>query len=527
MICNLTQIETNKTTFEKLIIKNIEFYWKGFIFIPGLKDGKESLEYFINNYPNYEENIDKLYGSYILIIKDSRLDQTISFSDNSGFMKVYYSKETASDSFLTLSKYINASLENLDIQGIAEFIRMGYCFDKTFVSGLSILNKRFYIKWINNSMSILTKKLSVISEKGTDFYSYFEKLSKTLEGKAVLCDLTGGTDSRMLVSLMEHFNLEYVVGLSGRKDFIDYIKCEEISDILKKKPITFEYHEKFETDMREKLFIDSDGQYPMLEIYRNYCYDKNLKNKEFDIRLTGGNGELFKSEAWPKPYWLFSKKMIRPLWGKNSKRFKVLSIGLTNVMQAEIEKVNEKIADIKLQLELNNATETLDNFLYEIVMFYKASNFNIIANNVGLKQYSPLLEYDIARVGFNLKRSRRTAVRFHKKIITETCPKIAKVKTAKNYSCYNNFFYILHDYLVDIKTFSKHIANRIFKSTQLLVTAGATGDKLYLSAKENCSEIETLLKKHNIIDNNFKLSDANNIMFDRLLTIGMFLKHTQ
>lgn len=517
------QLIVDEQVFEKLIIGNIEFRWKGFIFLPGLKDGKESLEYFINKYSNYERNIDKLYGSYVLIIKDRNLEQTMCYSDNSGFMKIYYYKEIVSDSFLTLAKHIKASSENLDFEGIAQFIRMGYCFDKTYVEGLSILNKRFYIKWAHNEMSILSKGISAITDKGTDFYAYFQKLTKTLEGKKVICDLTGGTDSRMLVSLMEYYKAQYDVSLSGREDFIDHIKCVEISGVLEKKPIFFEHSEEIDESICNEIFEDSDAQYPILEAYRNYCYDKNLKNAGFYIRITGGNGELFKDEAWPKPYFLFSNKMVRRFWRKKCIKFKENCVGLTDTMLGEIEKANDTIANIKRKLELNSATQTLDNFLYENIMFYKASNFNIIANNVGLKQYSPLLEYDIARVGFNLKRFKRKRIRFHKEVITKVCPQIAKIKTAKNYTCYNTFLYIVHDYIVDIERVIKQVYQRLFKSAQL-VTDGATGDKLYYNAKKNCGEVEALLKKYNVIESSYKLSVANNVMFNRLYTIGLFLR---
>lgn len=509
--------------YEKIIFNNLEIYWKGFIFLPGLKDGKESLIEFINKYYDYEVSLENLYGSYVLIIKDINSEQIICSSDNSGFMKIYYHQNTISDSFITLTKYIKASNKDLDFQGIAEFIRMGFCFDRTYIKGLSILNKRFYIKLVNNEISILPKKISAITNEGTDFYDYFQNLAKTLEGRKTVCDLTGGVDSRLIVSLMEYSSLDYDVSLSGKKDFIDHIKCLEISEILGKKPVFFDYCEEFNNNIAQEVYKGSDAQFPILESYRNYYYDKNLKDSGYYIRLTGGNGELFKDEAWAKPYYLIPNKKLRLFWKRNCNNFKTISQGLTDMMLGEIETINNKILQQKTMLEMNKATQTQDNYNYEIIMFYKASNFNIIANNIGLKQYSPLMEYDIARVGFNLNRRKRTAVRFHKEVITKTCPQIAKVKTVKNYTCFNSSLYIIRDYIVNSMLLFESVYRRIMVDSSPKMD-GATGDNLIYKAKENCEIIETLLKTFNIIESAYKLTSANDVLFDRLYTIGMFLE---
>ena len=93
----------DKSLYGTLITNNLEIYWKGFVFLPGIKDGKESLTIFFKENLDYEFNINKLYGSYVLIVKNMNTKEITCFSDNSGFAKIYYYKNIVSDSFLAES----------------------------------------------------------------------------------------------------------------------------------------------------------------------------------------------------------------------------------------------------------------------------------------------------------------------------------------------------------------------------------------------------------------------------------------
>lgn len=519
-----SQMIIDQKLYNNLSINNLNIFWKGFIFIPGLEDGKESLAFYFREYPNYEDNIEKLFGSFILIIKDNALNQTICFSDNSGFTKIYRYKNLISDSFLSLINHIKATKKDLDYGGIAEFIRLGYCFDKTFIKDVSIINKRLYIKWKTEQLSIISKNLKPITYQGTNFNEYFQCLSETLANRRIICDLTGGTDSRMLVALLEHNEVKYDISLSGREDYIDMKICKEICNTLGKNPKLYNYVEEYNDNVISVLFNACDAQYPILESYRNYYYDKNLSNDGFDLRLTGINGELFKDAAWPKPYIVFPEKSINYFWKNNCKKFRKNYTGLTNKMINEIEKVNIKILNIKKEYKLGSVTKSTDNYIYENIMFYQASNFNILASNAGIKQYSPLLEYDVARVGFNLNPKKRLLIRFHREVITKNCPQIAKIRTDNNFTCLNSRLYILRDFFVNINNFIRQVFHVFFKASQLMTT-GATGELIYKKAKENLVDSEIILKQYGIINEDFDLTKANDVIFDRLLTIGIFLQY--
>jgi len=311
-------VKGNLTRYENFCVGKFNVYYKGFLFIPGLNAGYDSLHYFFKKYDNWENSIQKLYGSYTIIIKEDN-QKTAIFTDNSGFHKIYMYGDIISDSFLELCQYLGVTIDNLDYYGIAEFIRMGFMFNHTFIQDIAILNKRNYIMFNtpDTGKQVMLKPLCDINDPGIDFLKFFEELSITLKNHKVVCDLTGGTDSRLIVALCEYFNIDYNISLSEKRNFIDCTKCEELCKILGKKPIFFRYNNDIDEKTFNEVFYITDGQYPVLEYYRNYDYNKNLKNSGFDLRITGGNGEIFKDEWWPKLYFIHNNKKVINSW-KNS-----------------------------------------------------------------------------------------------------------------------------------------------------------------------------------------------------------------
>jgi len=147
------------------------------------------------------------------------------------------------------------------------------------------------------------------------------------------------------------------------------------------------------------------------------------------------------------------------------------------------------------------------------------------ANNLGLLQYSPLQEYDVARVGFNLKRSERFFMLFHKKIITKVCPKLAKVTTVRNFTCYNSVFYIARDICIKLTEIFKLVINMYRKSEVAAVIPGSTGVSLYDNAKkvEYFNELIKVLIKTEIVNPEIDIQTLDSVMFDRLLTVAKFI----
>jgi hypothetical protein len=156
-----------------------------------------------------------------------------------------------------------------------------------------------------------------------------------------------------------------------------------------------------------------------------------------------------------------------------------------------------------------------------------AGVYTTIANNYYLS-YCPLLEYEIVKIGFNLKRKERFSNNWHKSLITRNCPKISVIKTTEDISASSYFSNKLKDsinYLYNkVKRLSKQLLRKLLNKTYFQESP-VNDEVAYLWREtKDFEELVNTLKRQNILNQNLIANQIPINMIGKISTIGLLVK---
>jgi len=307
--------------------------------------------------------------------------------------------------------------------------------------------------------------------------------------------------------------------------------AQKISDILGKK-LYITYHSMDNVNDEEwlDLFNVTDAQTDILAYHRNYQFNKERVLRDIEMRISGVGGELYKDFWWLQDFPFYNKKKsnINRLYD-----LRIESVVFPHDITGERIKPHslQFRADVLKRLqEFRSATnsQTYDNIYYSYKMRTNAGTHLSIPGNHHFDCYAPLLERDIVKIGFGLKRRLRFFNNFHRQILTNHCPEAAKIKTTENISCSSE----TANMLVDIPSYALNKYQRLFKQILRKVTK-----KTYLQQSPNNTAIydtvrrsdifksqDSILKSYQILAKDLDLSRVSDTMLGRFLTVGMFLE---
>ncbi len=519
--------------------KNYLIIYNGLFFIDNKKAGKESIQYFIDYHFNFDTNyfnFSIIKGAFYILITNKKTNETIAFTDNSGMYKIYHYNNKISNSFLTLLNYLKKKDEKLKLnyKAINEFLHFGfYYFDETPIDKIYRLNKNKYYLLKNDDYHILDKKIGNINSslKTVNIEKFFTIFSSSIKDKKISLDLTGGFDSRLITVLIQKNISDFELAMSGIRNNKDIKIAQKISNILQKKFIP-SYHNisNLTYELLEEVFSHTDSQIDIIHYHRLYQYFKQRKKRNVDIFISGVAGELYKEFWWTQDFPFYNSKKIRldrlydyRIEGKKFPH---------NILGPAIKELSFKTKDIiinslkKFILETN--TKTYDNIYYNYKMYAHASTYLTIVNNNCFMAYAPLMELDLTKIGFHLKRHERFFNFFHRKIISKNCPKISKIKTTDMISSSNNMLFLAFDlflYSFDkLKKIFKHILQKLLNKTFFIEKP--YNEKIYEQIKKfpEIDELFYLLKQEGIISTDITINNINNILLGRIITIAFFIK---
>ncbi|MBE3128507.1 MAG: hypothetical protein IMZ60_02385 [Actinobacteria bacterium] len=521
--------------------ENNEFriYWRGCLFIPDIPVGEKSVEMFAREIKiqGIENACSILYGSFYCFVYDKKSNVYYAFTDNSRQSSLFYDNKNSliSSSFLHLIKLNHPEIKNMLPTSIVEFILTGFIFSpEVFFKNIRIIEADEIIIFPQENevrMALREKKLENIFSgleeptKPEIFLKEFQKIINSLKNKKISIDLTGGTDTRLLMTIFHSLGLNFETAISGMPDSSDVLIS---SKVAQEKNLThFVTHhilnsEVLESELKE-IFYLGDGLTNILDIHRLYQFQKDKKEKRIDFSISGSGGELYKDGGW----W-------RAAFIKRNKR-KIVD-GLVNsglagwgLSRAEIPKniFSERLFELAINYKKNLSKKIYNHFTHNSQQdFYKMADQIFYEYSVraprGFNQrltvtYAPLLEKNIVKLGINIPGKERLFHIFYRKIITSLDPEIAKIKTNRGGSTMSSkIYYIITDIL-------KMFLTNIFQKK----TPGTTNPKIYRTV-ENFTETKNLfkiLKNYEIINRKTEPENIDNKYLGRLITLGMLIKY--
>jgi len=400
------------------------------------------------------ENLRDFYtdckGHFTLLYLNRNSQEISLFTDKiSSQNSFYYSengKKAFSSNLLLLASLIETSLDelavweyihiNITMQGKTIFKNLRKC-----EPGTVFIKKND--KWDNKRLweiqvkyPYLTDSDSEIIEKTSFMFMNDLNVLSNINGEKIITDLSGGTDTRTILSFLLKFHENITVSTAGPSDHLDVIISKKIANKLGLK--FYWYSDKdIEMDLgSEKLYeaIEiANGCINPLTLLKSLPYIKE-KAKRFDVILGGNGGPLFKDH-----FWLFEFNLINRLREPNWGRIANMALNDYPVQDELFSNPAGKIYPYLANMFLEHSSrikgtnnQKLDYIYFDLKCpVFMAPQFSL--TNQFLDIYHPMLNGDIVEYMVNIKPDIRKRNVLQFSMIYNNNKRLAWVKTDNLY----------------------------------------------------------------------------------------------
>lgn len=518
----------NLDKYNNIRYNHLKCYYNGFIYKSGFMSGEESIEEFLKDYCFTKSvNLDGFYGSYRIIIEDINEGELIFMGDNSGSCCFYYDNNTMnfSESFIDITTRANNLIPNYN--SITEFLSFNCIYsDEMICKDIYRTNPSEY--YIIKDKKLLKKEKSFLSVSNrnrykslSEFIDDFVKASKNTRKAAVI---TGGTDSRTILSHLVSKNVDFDLFISGKEESEDVKIAKEISFKLNKKLYISDDDIKnidVDRDELKKLFMSTDGVYSLLSKHRLYRKNYMLNELGAEIEIGGISGELYKNSFLNQDFPLYNLGTV------NKTKFYKMKINpdnfneefFTNNINIVKKSMKERILK-NLFIDISNKKYNtyfnagIKALQYRMITVTNSSSFNTPI-------FSPLAEIDVMALSYNLKPWKLELNKWQRYEVSRYCPQIAKIKTDRgttldyNLTSLSREFIGTYAYLIKVgiaRIFRTRNSSENIKKIEGLYKIKA--NEISLKAVNKCKELEILKK-------DVEVELIPDILLDRILTIAM------
>ncbi|GFN32771.1 asparagine synthase-related protein [Paenibacillus xylaniclasticus] len=537
MILRANDRERQLTSLERCIInENYTIYWKGLVFIPGFSSGYLSLVEFGRALSNdgLTKAIDSLKGNFMMVVLHHPSDSISVFIDNSGIFDVYYDEGAISDSFLAIVKERGFSHKDLNPESVIEFLNFGMIYeDRTLFASIRRIQGDQIVRFDKDGRILIESKgFSTGMDKPTNVTSipdYIESFAQSIQNRKVSVDLTGGIDSRLLVTLLHHCGAKFEASVVGKPDDEDVILAKKVADELDIPLYVCDIDEDIDQYIPE-LFQLCDGMFDIFAYYSAYQHSRQRIARGADLILTGGGAELLSDRFWMQDFPFYTRKStnLSRLMG-----LKVLPIPCNDDYFGNEYRIANQAFEGNLYERLtayvaDMNTKSNDQIYYHFKEQTRAGRFNSIGTQL-TDNYTPFLELVLTRYGYSLPRWERFYNHTHRKLITSANERVAKIPTTDGGTTVSSK---RADQLLDLYKYFSYISIKLFKKVAQKLTKKSyyqrgskiKGFPVHLLQGERSQEWESLLKDAGILNEQISLQQIHSEKVGHFISLALLLK---
>lgn len=504
-------------------LDDVTFYCDGIFFIPGYKEGIESIEQLAKQYINNSTlNFIDFFGAYNFIIQDK--NKYVFFTDNSHLRTFLYHENIFADNYIDIIKNIEDA--EGDEKGIYQYLLYGMTFgNRTCINNVFFTDSEHYYIIKEGKVETYRKNIGDLNsvELGITPFEFSDILRYSLENVKKSLSLTGGFDSRYVLSLFnDDKNLISAISTS-HETLTDAQIAKKVATIA---GIDFETVIVDKPEVTDKLikdlFYSRKGFLNCISesIYRLNRYISTRHKLGVQCVITGDTGVFHKSEDWYQDAPFYNKKHcnIEGYYNKrliNIKQKIPFSLSLQN---ANYKDKDEIINMLKKNEQASN-TKSYDWFGW---YFVRGSFYSSVysSQNKLINTYSPLMEYRFVINSYNLPRKERALAHYMKKYMTSVNPDVAEIPTATGVTASIKAKYIVKDFLFSMINLGKaalRLCGKVFFKKTFFSESATTWSFENEIPKLKVAEdaIKYAIQKEWITNN----TDVNNISYSVLCKI--------
>jgi hypothetical protein len=403
----------------------------------------------LNNGKKISEIYSSFLGPYNLICVNKRNNKIQIITCKEGLQNGYFfmndHKQAFSSNLLLLASLVGTSL---DKNAICQFVHFGICMEgKTIFNSINkmkagtIFNK-INRKWYQKKIWQIEVKSQYLSDSSAEIVRRTScmiidslKVISNIDEKNFALDLTGGTDTRAVLSFLLEHRKNLVVSTGGPTEHIDVKIAERISKKLGLNH--FRYHD---IDMQkityEKIDLSTeiaDGNINQFFLLKSLSQLEEKANR-FEIILGGNGGAFYKDH-----YWLFEFNKINRMSEPNWKRLARLSI-INYPIQEKIfiEQPSDIFSDLaKKFLDCSKAINGKNNqkldYIYFTMKCPDSHSAAFTTTNQYLDVYHPLMNGEIVEYMININPNIRKRNVLLFSMIYNNNKELAWIKTENGY----------------------------------------------------------------------------------------------
>ena len=287
---------------------------KGIILDTQSKKSIIDLEYLLDQILDKEPaDLNRYEGTFALAAWDSNKKQGWAFNDQTSMLNCYYSENDGglylSTNGLVLAKALCLKLHPFSI--LEFWAKDSQMAPLTIFDGLKRINIGEHILYKEGKLRInhhwfaygtITRYSDPIEAASSTIDIIVDRISRYAENaNPIICDLSGGLDTRLLVTAAYSIGLDPVVTVNGPSDAEDVRIAKKLAKLLKTTLLHFNptllWSLEINPEIRRELLYRSSGALPFTAIYHHLLTRPDL-SKRFNLHMIGTGGEFYRTFTW-------------------------------------------------------------------------------------------------------------------------------------------------------------------------------------------------------------------------------------
>lgn len=416
--------------------------WKGHVYLPGELAGSATIERLARLLESaaLEAVAGRLRGVFGLFVWHRATRSWQVAVDNAGFYKVYFDRHGAGTGFLELVRDRRLDRAGVSEHALVEFLAYGAVSrGKTLARGVEELSGQEVLsldeeKGVRRTAKLLDHAGDLDAEHAVT--EHFAMLAHSLRGRRLSVDATGGFDSRIVMCLLSRQQLEFELAISGQQGTADTEIARQIAQLLDR-PFHLVGHDL--DDFDEQLaatFRVGDAQTDVRRLHRDRQAALARLGRGVEVFTHGGGGEFFRDHYVIQDFPFYGSSRVN-VQRYHDLRMLPVSIPPETLSARGRELLKEQTASVldfcrEMHSPTNN--ETYDKIFLHVrgPEFYGHYFSNYI--NMGLDVAAPLADYHNVEAAIRIPPWQRFFFRWHRRIITANCPKLAALPTADGFT---------------------------------------------------------------------------------------------
>lgn len=517
---NNLKISIDLSQYNKCGTELYNCYFEGSVIYKNRSEGCKSILQLLNDLEKGEIDWNHIYGAF-RVIAINKIDNVINlFSDNAGLLCFYYheNENVLSDSFINLLE--STDQHNINMKAVAGIVKDTFVYsNQTICKEIKRLSSDSFYFWREEKLVSQAKLWKTFEEinYNKSVSDFSNKLLKSISGKKIASILTGGTDSRWVLSMLLSAKVDSDLFISGDEGHIDVKVAKQIAEKLNKPLTICNGTIKTQQDF-DNAFEFSDGSFNCVSLYRLYVLQNTIKERGYDICLGGVGGEFYKNsfivQKLPIYYGNLNVKSFVRRWLSIDRKsyFTDEIIGQFNLMKNDFEddlsNIHHGVGILKQSIDYG----------YWILKHRMVT----ISNSNLVPQIAILVERDSISIPYKTNPYLLEINKIQRREVSRNSPSISKVKTDKNSSLSNSILKIFGDFFKNYTFRFKGLLKRKIKKQH---NSSGLNEHVFETEiiKENYFKAFNHCKTSGIIKKDVLFNEVDRNTLDNILPVGILI----